>query len=137
MPEPITIILAGEPHGKGRPRFTRAGHAYTDAKTRRYEDVLRLAAQSEMGARPPLDGPVSVQVEARMPVPVSWSRKKQAAALAGEVAPTSKPDIDNIIKSLDALNQVVFRDDRQIVHAVVRKLYHQAPALIIRISEAA
>lgn len=131
----ITITLAGEPHGKGRPRFTRAGHAYTDPKTRRYEDVLRIAAQSEMGCRPPIDGPVSVHVEARMPVPASWSRKKQAAALAGGVAPTSKPDIDNIIKSLDALNQVVFRDDKQIVHAVVRKLYHEAPALIIRISE--
>lgn len=134
--EPITIILAGEPHGKGRPRFSRAGYAYTDAKTRRYEDVLRLAAQSEMGCRPPMDGPVRVQVEARMPVPASWSRKRQAAALAGDIVPTSKPDIDNIIKSLDALNQVVFRDDKQIVHAVVRKIYHEAPALIISISEA-
>lgn len=35
--EPITIILAGEPHGKGRPRFSRAGHAYTDAKIVSYK----------------------------------------------------------------------------------------------------
>lgn len=133
---PITITLVGEPRGKGRPRFGN-GRTYTDVKTRRYEDVLRLAAQSQMGCRPPLDGPVIVDVEARMPVPASWSRKKQVAALAGEIAPTSKPDIDNIIKSLDALNKVVFRDDKQIVRATVRKIYHEQPALIIRISEVA
>ena len=34
---PIVIEIAGEPRGKGRPRFARSGHTYTPAATRAYE----------------------------------------------------------------------------------------------------
>jgi len=135
MGAPVTIILAGEPRGKGRPRFGN-GRSYTDAKTQNYEAALRVAAMDAMGARKPIDGPVSVNIEARVPVPASWSQKKRAAALSGEMQPVTKPDIDNIVKTWDALNHVVFNDDRQIVQASVRKVYHEKPALIITVSEA-
>jgi Holliday junction resolvase RusA-like endonuclease len=134
MSAPITITLAGEPRGKGRPRFGN-GRSYTDAKTLNYEAALRVAAMEAMGARKPIDGPVSVNIEARVPVPMSWSQKKRSSALCGEVKPMTKPDIDNIVKTWDALNHVVFNDDRQIVQASVRKVYHEKPALIITVSE--
>lgn len=51
--------------------------------------------------------------------------------------PTSKPDPDNIMKGLDALNEVVFRDDKQIVDARVIKSYSERPALRIEIVEIA
>lgn len=134
MSAPITIILAGEPRGKGRPRFGN-GRSYTDAKTQHYEAALRIAAMDAMGARRPISGPVSVNIEARVPVPESWSRKKRTSAISGEIAPTTKPDIDNIVKTWDALNNVVFMDDKQIVEATVRKIYHEKPALIITVVE--
>ncbi|ABS68922.1 endodeoxyribonuclease RusA [Xanthobacter versatilis] len=134
MSAPITIILAGEPRGKGRPRFGN-GRSYTDEKTENYEAALRIAAMGAMGARRPIEGPVAVDIEARVPVPASWSQKKRLSALAGDVLPTTKPDIDNIVKTWDALNHVVFNDDRQIVQASVRKVYHEKPALIITVSE--
>lgn len=135
MAEPITIILAGEPRGKGRPRFA-GGVAYTDAKTRAYEHALAWAAQAEMGSRAPTDSPVTMLVEVRMPVPQSWSRARRTAALAGKILPLTKPDADNVLKgAADALNHIVFVDDKQIVEATVRKIYHEKPALIIRVSE--
>lgn len=138
MAAPIVIRLDGEPVGKGRPRFVReTGHAYTPAHTRSYEVALRLAGQDAIGIREPLEGPLAVYVEALFPVPASWSKKKRAEALAGRVQPTVKPDADNLLKVLDALNEVVWRDDKQIVEAHVLKRYSAKPALVIEVLEAA
>ena len=42
--------------------------------------------------------------------------------LNGELLPAKKPDIDNIVKAvLDALNEVAYRDDTQVVELQVRK----------------
>lgn len=130
----ITIELSGEPRGKGRPRFVRAtGIAFTPAETRKYESALRFAAQQEMATRSPLEGPLSVLVEAHFPIPQSWSRKKRDQALAGMVRPTTKPDADNLLKNLDSFNEVVFRDDKQIVDARISKFYSDRPRLVIRV----
>ena len=134
----ITIHLPGKPQGKGRPRATvRGGHAtmYTPAKTRSYEGELKYFGQQAMGDRPPLLGPLSVVIVASFDVPASWSRKKTAAALRGEVRPTTKPDFDNLAKVCDALNGVVWKDDAQIVDGSVRKRYAREPGLRIEVRE--
>lgn len=124
----IVIELAGQPVGKGRPRFSRAtGHAYTPGKTRAYEQNLGYAGQQIMVGKPLLDGALKVTIEACFTVPPSWSKSKQAAALLGLHRHTTKPDIDNLIKTLDALNGVVWLDDKQIVEATVRKTYGAKP----------
>lgn len=129
---PVTIRLAGVPVGKGRARFVRAtGHAFTPEKTRNYESALRVAAGEAMIGRTPIEGPLTVSVMAAFPVPASWSKKKQQAALANLVRPTGKPDADNLLKALDALNQIVFRDDAQIVEAHVGKAYSATPELVV------
>lgn len=132
----IEIILAGNPRGKGRPRFVNRGafvSTYTDAKTRKYEDDLRKVAVAAMVGRAVLDEPLSVVVEAHMPVPDSWSRVKRAKALAGELMPTGKPDCDNIIKGVDAFNAVVWRDDSLVVRLEFLKFYSASPKLVVRI----
>lgn len=137
QPEPIQIALAGAPRGKGRPRFARAGsgvRTYTDAATRSYEGDLRAEAAKVMAGRAPLEGPILVSIHAFMPVPASWSKKKRQDALSGVIRPTTKPDIDNIAKLLDALNEVVFRDDKQITTALVAKSYSARPCLVINVS---
>ncbi len=130
----IVVELAGVPVGKGRARFSRAmGLAFTPAKTRSYESALRLAAQDAMDGRPPLDGPVRVSVIATFPVPKSFSKKKHADAVLGLSRPTTKPDADNLLKVLDAINMVVFGDDKQIVQAEIIKLYGERPSLRIEV----
>lgn len=136
MPDTITITLAGKPVGKGRPRFSRkSGHAYTPAATRDFENSLRGAGQMVMAGRDLIEGPVEVEVTAYMPIPTSWSRKKQEAAADGLILPMTTPDADNLLKMLDALNEVVWRDDKQIADAVVRKRYSRKPSLRVEISE--
>jgi Holliday junction resolvase RusA-like endonuclease len=131
----ISFEVAGKPRGKGRPRFARrTGIAYTPAETRSYENLLRAAAQDAMNGSPPLDCPVILHMTATVPVPQSWSRKKQAQALSGAIRPTTKPDCDNILKMTDALNQIVFRDDAQIVEARVTKRYGERPSLTVEVT---
>jgi Holliday junction resolvase RusA-like endonuclease len=131
---PIIIELAGEPRGKGRPRFVRrTGHAFTPARTASYEAMLRHEAALVMGERSPLEGALRVQVAAHFGIPASWSGKKKAAALAGEIRPTKRPDADNICKMLDGLNGIVFRDDAQAIEVTIAKHYSDRPRLRIEV----
>lgn len=130
----VVVELAGEPKGKGRPRFSRkSGVAYTPAPTRNYEAALRIAGQSAMAGAAPILGPLKVQVLAAFSVPASWSKKKQADAINGVVRPTGRPDLDNVVKMLDALNEVVWKDDAQIVNASIVKRYSDRPRLLIEV----
>lgn len=132
----IEITLAGVPVGKGRPRFVKAtGRAFTPEKTVRFEDRLSIAAQMAMDGRPPLEGPLEVEVEIRMPVPISKPKRWREQALAGVIRPTKKPDADNFAKMLDACNVIVWVDDSQIVDLHVTKIYHEAPAFVARVRE--
>ncbi len=136
MSEPIVITLAGVPVGKGRPRFSRkSGHAYTPEKTRTYEDNLAYIAQAAMHGRAILEGPLWVDVAATFPVPASWSAKKRRAALDWEILPTCKPDADNLLKVLDALNEIVWHDDKQIVSATITKHYGEKASYQVVIKE--
>jgi Holliday junction resolvase RusA-like endonuclease len=131
----IVIELAGEPRGKGRPRFARrTGHAYTPQKTASYEAMLRHEAALAMADRPPFEGALSVRVRAFFQVPQSWSAKKRAAALAGTIRPTKRPDWENVAKMLDAFNGVVWRDDSQIVSGLIEKHYSDRRRLRVEIS---
>lgn len=129
----IEITLLGQPRGKERPRASRDGHFYTPERTRSYEAALRYAAGQVMGERPPLDGPLNVEIRVRVSVPKSWPAKRRAAAMSGSARPTSKPDWDNYGKIVDALNLVVWNDDAQIVDGRVVKEYSDKPGLFIRV----
>lgn len=137
----IRIVVDGAPVGKGRPRFfirrnpvgsQRVLGAQTPTKTVNYEAILAARGAEAMNGAAPLDDPLVVRVAAFMPIPKSWSRKKVAAALEGVVRP-GRPDADNIFKMLDALNQIVWRDDAQIAEARLSKLYDPHPRLEIEV----
>jgi Holliday junction resolvase RusA-like endonuclease len=131
----IEIVLLGEPVAKGRPRFnTETGVAYTPEKTRSYEQMLRLAATDVMGDRPPLEGPLKVDMRVVKAIPRSWPKKKQDAARTGALLPTGKPDWDNFGKVVDAANMVVWVDDGQIIDGRVRKSYGDKPGMWITVT---
>jgi Holliday junction resolvase RusA-like endonuclease len=133
----VQIELAGEPRGKGRPRFSRkSGVAYTPAETRNYEAALRIAAQDAMAGRAPLEGPLSVTVAVYVPIPASWSKKRRAQAAAGQIRPTTRPDYDNYLKMLDALNTVVWHDDSQVVSQGFAKVYSDRPRFSVSVEQA-
>ena len=123
----VTFRVDGQPHGKGRPRFTRKGgfvRAYTDAKTLSYESIIRLAAQKSMGGSEPLTTALDAFIYISLSMPSSYSKKRKESCLNGLEKPIKKPDIDNVAKSaLDACNGVIFVSDSQIVNLHVTKRY--------------
>ena len=128
--------MDGQPVGKGRPRFSRkSGTVYTPEKTARYEERLAWTAQSVMEGHPLLTGALQVDIEAHMEIPKCKTKAFRAAALVGNIKPTTKPDPDNIAKMLDALNRVVWVDDSQIFLLTVHKQYSDRPHLRISICE--
>lgn len=134
----LTITIPGEMRGKGRPRFGTAGgqaRAFTDSKTRNAEAWVRSrAADAWVGA--PLVGPITLQMSIGVAVPASWSKRKRADALAGAIWPTSKPDLDNVLKLVgDALNGIVWQDDKQIVRAEVVRRYVEPPQTVLMVAE--
>jgi Holliday junction resolvase RusA-like endonuclease len=135
MSESVTIVIGGVAVAKGRPRVTRRGFVYTPAETRKYEAHGRLAAQQAMNGQPPIDGPCRCEIWVDLPVPASWSLKRQDAALRGEIRPTSRPDTDNYVKAaLDAVNAIVVADDSLIVELIATKGYARVPQLKITVT---
>ena len=122
------------PVGKGRPRFSKRGgfvRTYTDAKTLAFEAQVRQACEEAMGPLQPFPSPVSLRIQAWMPVPASWSKKRRQEALEGLLVP-GKPDLDNIAKAvMDALNGVLYDDDKQVCALRVDKCYGQVPRIEI------
>ena len=137
MGEVIAFIVPGAPVGKGRPKFARRGNftvAYTPEKTASYENLVKIAAGQAMNWRAPINGAVAVTLAIYVTPPASWSQKKQRAALAGEVFPTSKPDIDNVVKGIfDACNDVVWRDDKQVVDVAISKRYAAKAEAVVQV----
>ncbi|MDF3936678.1 RusA family crossover junction endodeoxyribonuclease [Pseudomonas citronellolis] len=138
---PVSFTVPGEPVGKGRPKtsarvsggkvFTRH---YTPEKTVNYEAVIALHAGMAMARRALLEGPVLVEMDIALSIPQSMSKKRKTQALAGQLYPTKKPDMDNVIKAIyDGLNGVVWKDDVQVVKAMVGKRYGETPGVRVKV----
>lgn len=132
----IRFSVPGEPVGKGRPRFTKNGHAYTPSKTRLYEDFVKGKAYIAMEHKKPLTGPISLFVRAFFPIPKYFNRSMREKALSGELFHTKKPDWDNVGKIVsDALNGIVYHDDAVVASAEVVKLYSDFPRVEICVKQ--
>ena len=123
------------PRGKGRPRHTvRNGRVmvYTPKETKSWEAQVGIAS---LVCRPAMvmEGPVRVDILAVMPRPKRLLRKKDPNGL---IWCLTKPDSDNIRKSvLDAL-KTWWRDDSQVVDGRTLKVYAERnghPRVIVRV----
>jgi Holliday junction resolvase RusA-like endonuclease len=134
MTAPITLIIDGvAPVAKARPRMTRRGHVYTPAATRAYENMVRQLAALEMRGKAPLQGAVRIELLIELGVPTSWSERKRAAAISGDIWPAGKPDLDNLAKAgLDACSGILIADDAQIVELRAVKKYGE-PKLVLTV----
>ena len=122
----IAFTIPGTPKGKGRPRFSRkSGAAFTPKETRNHEAYVKMLAAKAMeeAVLGPFDGPVKVVINVMCEVPASWPKKKKALAAANILKPTNG-DLDNIVKAItDAMNSVVYKDDRQIYRIEATRMF--------------
>jgi Holliday junction resolvase RusA-like endonuclease len=135
----MTYMVEGNPVGKGRPKFARRGNfvsTYTPTKTRDYETVIKEAAKKAMGSNEILETPVTVAIYITVPIPQSYSKKRTEACLKDIERPTKKPDIDNVAKCfLDAMNDVVYKDDTQVLTLHVTKVYGTVGMVEVMVKE--
>jgi Holliday junction resolvase RusA-like endonuclease len=135
----FSFTVPGPPTPKARARVVyreRAGAyaAFTPEKTRVAEDEVGYVARSQ-GVEL-CEGPVRLTVRAFLPIPGSWSRRRKTSAVEGILRPTTKPDLDNIVKMVsDALNHIAFNDDSQIVESHVEKWYSTEPRTEVTIEQ--
>jgi len=109
---------------------------HTPAEVRRWQVFAKHEASEQMKGKNLYLGALGVIIKVYLPVPSSMSQKKTAQALAGQLAPTTRPDLDNYCKSvLDALSGVVWVDDSQVVELHMAKLYSEKPRVEITVSE--
>jgi len=121
----IEFHIPGEPKPHPRPRaFVRSGHAsiYTpkSAQDRKYNiQQFALDAMKAAGHEMPMDGLVSLEIEFVFPRPKNkiWKTKLMPRERLAQ-----GPDLDNLSKSvMDAMNQIVYMDDRQVAVLIVSK----------------
>ena len=128
----LSLTIPGPPRGKGRPRFSRQGHAFTDAKTRGHERNIVALFVQKYPDHVPLEGPIEVDLIATFAIPKSASKAKAREMRGQRIMPTKRPDVDNIAKLCDALNGIAWRDDAQIVFLTVLKQYNDHPRMEIK-----
>ncbi|MFW5634875.1 MAG: RusA family crossover junction endodeoxyribonuclease [Erythrobacter sp.] len=122
---PGLLVVPKERHRGQQQRFT-------PPRTVVFERTVRDHARLAMRGRGPFRCAVEAEITVVLPVPRSWRKAYREAALAGRIMPTRKPDIDNAIKgAMDALNGVVYQDDRVIVRSRQEKIYGPLPRIIL------
>ncbi len=131
----IKLTIPGKPMAKQRPRVLKNGITYTPKETVNYETLVRQLYIAEHFQKQ-LDGPLQAFIKAYFPIPKSASKVKKAAMEAGEIRPIKRPDWDNIGKLItDALNNLAYHDDSQIVSCTVEKYYSEQPRVEVEIEE--
>lgn len=133
----ITLIIAGKPIAKARPRFYRRGKhvgTYNSQETEEGRFMLECQSQLKGYTLPtlPTTRPVSLYVRFEMPIPKSYSKKKRQAITDGSLQHVKRPDLDNMLKFIkDCLNGLAWRDDSQVISVNMAKEYAAEPKTVI------
>lgn len=129
----IDFFIPMQPVAKGRPKFARMGgfvRAYTPKGTVSAENYIKFTA-ANYRPKELLAGPLRLEVIVTKAFPKSMSKKKRLAAL-----PTTKPDADNYGKLvMDALNEIIWVDDSQVVDLRIVKRYGNVPGINVTVEE--
>lgn len=123
----ISFTIPGAPVPQGRPRVTSTGHAYYDKKTKEYRERVRQCAIVAQNGAEPLTGALVMFVDCVLPIPQSWPKHRQQAAIHG-MWHTTRPDADNLCKAVaDSCNGIIYDDDSQIAVLIGTKSYGAEP----------
>ena len=134
----IEFDIKGKAKAKQSVKFTRGGTKYTPSDVVEYSNYVKLSFMnkySDWESNNFTGKQLKTEINVYMQIPQSWSKKKQEMAAKGEIRPTVKPDCDNIAKNInDALNGIVYPDDKQITSLLVNKYYSANEYVNVKIS---
>ncbi|WP_307864186.1 RusA family crossover junction endodeoxyribonuclease [Mycolicibacterium fortuitum] len=127
----VQFFVPGKAAPQGSKRHVGRGILVESSKeVGPWRERVVLAAHEAMAGRPVIDGAVAVTLSFVLPRPKSAPKSKTPPA-------TKRPDLDKLERAcLDALTDVVFADDSQVIsllgHKVIAEL-GQAPGVTIRV----
>lgn len=130
----LGFTVPGVPVSKLRHRSVSGRRPYTPGKTTKHEKLIGYYGRYAMGVADiePFEGPVELQCVFCMPIAKSWTKEKKRQARQAILLPTTKPDLGNLIKCVeDALNKVMYQDDKQVVACQAAAIYSDNPRTII------
>ena len=126
--------IPGVPFAKQRARTLKSGRSYTPTETVQYENLVKTCFTQKYPCESPTEEFITVDILAVYPVPTSWSKKDKIKADQNRIFP-KKHDWDNIGKIVcDALNGVVWKDDKQIMEGQVCKRFGDRPRVVVLIT---
>lgn len=132
----IEFTIMGDPVAQARPRATTINgrvRMYDTSKSRNYKEHIRISAR-RYAPHEPLECALKMTVKVYRPMLKNFSMKRRSEAEAGLYRPITKPDTSNYLKGIeDALNDLIYRDDSQIVSSKVEKFYSENPRVEVRI----
>lgn len=134
----IKLIIPGEPLPCARPRLTtRGGYAHAYDPQKKHKDAIKLMYRVEWnraGGKAPIDGSLCIDIAFHMPLPSTLSCVSRNQHLWGFYDHCTKPDCDNLEKTvLDCLRGIAYNDDRQVIALFCRKFYSLEPRTEITI----
>jgi len=133
--EPVTITLLGRPVPSNRAPRGPNGFLFVPKRQTDAVAAIRVAASDAMQGRSPLQGPLAITFLAEMPIPASWPKRKQQAAMLNHIWPITKPDLKNLFAlAEDALKTVVYHDDCIVCRHSTEKRYGAQAKIIITVS---
>jgi len=128
----LKIKIPGNPQSQPRHRHTVRGKVVRtyDPKSNDKKELAKYITENYSFEK--TDRPLLVVIQASFKIPSSYS-KLQRKLINNKYRP-KKPDIDNIAKYyLDAMNNVVYFDDAQIIGLNIVKTYSEKPSVVIRL----
>jgi Holliday junction resolvase RusA-like endonuclease len=144
----ISFTVPGVPAPQGSKTRTRWGGIREDnPATRPWREAVTWEAVAAMtsgepdsqsrvlGVRPPLDGPLELNVTFVFPRPKSHYGTGRNAGTLKKTAPiwcATKPDVDKLVRAVaDSMTGIVYRDDSQLVQVTAVKTYGQPRAIVV------
>lgn len=135
----IEFTIEGKVKPKQSFRYTRQGFKYTPRDVKQYARDIQYSFYAKYPTWLPsmfFEKPLRAEIEVYIKMPKSFSKTKKQRAIAGEIRPLIKPDVDNCTKNIfDALNGIVYPDDKQIVELSVKKFYSETEFVKVRIED--
>lgn len=101
---------------------TNGKHFFNDDRLTAFKNAVGFKARAAMNNQPPMTTPCRLEIRASFRIPASWPKWKREAARGRPY--TCVSDFDNHIKAVsDALNKIVYIDDRLVAHGAIERFY--------------
>ena len=136
----FTIPGDARPEAKRQRFFARGEKVHVGSRTDlpdRADWKARVAAFAKQAGAQVMHGPLMLEVVFVRVKPGSWPRKPTTKRPWPDY-PTTKPDLNNLIKPLeDALTGIVWVDDAQIVRSREEKVFGEEPEVRVIVTQLA